>query len=127
MLPVVKELVENCGLVMEEIGMEQNSFISEIKHKLAFVPLDYEVEMDDEDENADLEQTSFVLPDGEHIITVPLQVRCQAGELLMRSAIIGKKEDSLIENVFDSFNRCDENLRQVTISLTQANFTVTLQ
>lgn len=76
LLPVVKELVENCGIVFDEIGMERNTLISEIKQKLSFVPLDYEVEVDEEDENHDLEQTSYVLPDGEHIITVPLHVRC---------------------------------------------------
>lgn len=76
MLPVLKELVESIGLILEDIGMEKNSLIAEIKQKLAFVPLDYEIEVDDEEENPDLEQTSYVLPDGEHIITVPLHVRC---------------------------------------------------
>lgn len=113
MLPVIKELVEGLGISFEDIDMETSMLLGEIKQKLAFVPLDYEVEIEEED-NPDQEQTSYVLPDGEHIITVPQHVRCKAGELLMRPELIDKPENDLISNIFDSLTRCDEQLRQVS-------------
>lgn len=116
MLPVVKDLIEQEGLNFESIDMETSMLMGEIKQKLAFVPLDYDLECYEEN-NPDQELTSYVLPDGEHIITVPLEVRCNAGELLVRPEIINKADEYLVANVFDSLTRCDEQLRSVNFNL----------
>lgn len=106
-------LIEEQGLKLDAIHQENEHLLMKIKEKLSFVPMDYELELMEEDEN-DLELKAFVLPDGEHIIEVDQETRCNSGELLLRPELANIRETGLIDNIIDSLTRCDDQLRQVT-------------
>lgn len=126
------DLLANCKtpFTFENVGMEKNTLLMEIKEKTSCVALNYDAALKG-DNNDDLEQRAYVLPDGETVLFVDPETRYKTGEILMRPPIkdaakipsdlekLGIADDNkidLVENIFDSLVRTDHQLREVIMS-----------
>jgi len=87
----------------------EREIVRDIKEKLTYCALDYEVELKNAESSTDLEK-EYELPDG-NIISVGVS-RFKCPELLFKPEFIGKEAAGIHQTIFDTIGKCDVDIRK---------------
>ena len=83
--------------------------IREVKEKLGFVALDYDLEMKKSEESIEIEK-NYELPDGQ-VITIGNE-RFRAPEILFQPSMIGREIVGIHQLIYNSIMKCDIDTRK---------------
>jgi len=87
----------------------EREIVRDIKEKLAYVSEDFETELANSDQNAQLEK-QYELPDGS-ILTIGNE-RFRCAEVLFQPSLIGKEYSGVHRLTYDSIQKCDIDIRK---------------
>lgn len=116
----LRELLKTKGFYLDSSGGRE--IVRDIKHKLAYLAMDYEEELEKAKKVPKSISEEYVLPDGQTVELI--DERFRAPEIMYRPLMIGVEADSFARIVYESIMDCDIDVRPElysTIALSGGN------
>ena len=109
-----RDLTDHLAKILTERGYNftnsaEREIVRDIKEQLTYVAMNYDIELIKACESSALEK-NFILPDGQMIVLGSERFRCP--EALFQPSIIGKEEQGIHENLYQTIMKCDIDLRR---------------